>query len=261
MNELQTLRVEEPEAGIVTITINRPDKLNSLSPEVLRELLGTARSLAARDDLRVVIVTGAGRAFVAGADIEAMAGFNEEQAREFGQLGHEAMDALSALPVPVIAAVNGFALGGGLELALSCDLIYASDKAKFGLPEVKLGIIPGFGGTQRLGRVIGWHAARELVFTGDMLSADQAHNLGLVRAVYPLDSFLESVLKVARTIAARGPVAIRTAKDVMRRGMDTTLAEGNQLEVASFAGLWNSEDRNEGMAAFLQKRDAKFQGR
>ncbi|MBA2661810.1 MAG: enoyl-CoA hydratase/isomerase family protein [Bradymonadaceae bacterium] len=260
MTTLDSLEVEDRGDGIVVVTINRPEKLNALSPDVIADLHGAAELLAERTDLRVVILTGAGRAFVAGADIAAMAGFSPNEAHAFGRAGHAALDALSALPVPVIAAVNGFALGGGLELALACDLIYASEKAKFGLPEVTLGIIPGFGGTQRLGRVIGWQAARELVFTGATISAQKAQTLGLAVEIFAPEALLDGVLEIARAIAARGPLAIRAAKDVMRRGSELPLDEANQLEQGGFSGLWESTDRLEGMTAFLEKRAAAFTG-
>jgi enoyl-CoA hydratase len=256
----ETIKVEELEPGIVTITVNRPDKLNALNVQVLGELKSAATTLQSRDDLRVVILTGEGRAFVAGADIAAMSDLNADEALTFGAEGHETMDAIAAIPVPVIAAVNGFALGGGLELAISCDLIYASSKAKMGLPEVGLGIIPGFGGTQRLGRLIGWHAARELVFSGRTIGAEEAHRLGLALAVFEAEEFMSKVLERAREIGSRGPVAVRTAKRIMSQGSELGLDEANRLEVESFAGLWDTLDRQEGMGAFLEKRTADFKG-
>lgn len=261
MTNFENILVEEPEAGIVLIKINRPDKLNALSPEVFVDLKAATEQIAARDDVRVVILTGEGRAFVAGADISAMVNFSMEEAQAYGQSGHDVMDAISALPVPVIAALNGFTLGGGLELALACDLIYASEKAKIGLPEVGLAIIPGFGGTQRLGRLIGWHAARELVFTGKTIGADDAKRLGLVLDVFTPETLLDSVLEIAKNIASRGPLAVKAAKDVMRKGSEMPLTEANATEVASFAGLWPSADRQEGMSAFVEKRAAVFTGK
>ncbi|MFW6057249.1 MAG: enoyl-CoA hydratase/isomerase family protein [Persicimonas sp.] len=246
---------------IATLTMNRPKQLNALAPKVVDELAQAVEELAERDDIRVLVVTGKGRAFVAGADIKAMSEFDAAEATEFGNKGHEAMDALSALPYPVIAAVNGFALGGGLELALACDLIYASDKARLGLPEVGLGIIPGFGGTQRLGRTIGWHKARELVYTGRHVKADEALEMGLVCDVFAADGFIDSVFEVAATIASNGPVAVRTAKRLMREGSDLSLAEGNALERDAFAELFLTQDRKEGMDAFVEKRNANFEGK
>lgn len=260
MSTFETIKVEELEAGIVAITVNRPDKLNALNAQVLKDLKEAAVSLHDREDLRVVIITGEGRAFVAGADIAAMSELSVHDAFEFGREGHQTMNAIAALPVPVIAAINGFALGGGLELAISCDLIYVSSKAKLGLPEVGLGIIPGFGGTQRLGRLIGWHAARELVFTGRTVSADEAHHMGLALAVFDAENFMDKILETARGIAARGPVAVRRAKQIMAQGSELELEQANRLEVESFAGLWETMDRKEGMSAFLEKRPADFKG-
>ncbi|MFU8804437.1 MAG: enoyl-CoA hydratase/isomerase family protein [Bradymonadaceae bacterium] len=260
MTTFDTIKVEEHDDGIVMIMVSRPDKLNALNPQVLSELKEAATALHDRQDLRVVILTGEGRAFVAGADIAAMNAFTADEALEFGRAGHQTMNAISAIPVPVIAAVNGFALGGGLELALSCDLIYVSSKAKLGLPEVGLGIIPGFGGTQRLGRFIGWHAARELVFTGRTIDAEEAHRLGLALDVIELEGFADKIFENARLIASRGPIAVRVAKRIMREGRELPLDAANRREVESFAGLWETEDRTEGMAAFLEKRQAGFKG-
>ncbi len=256
-----TLELDFRPDHIATLTMNRPKQLNALGPKVVDELAKAVEELGERDDVRVLVVTGKGRAFVAGADIKAMSEFDQAQATEFGNKGHEAMDALSALPYPVIAAVNGFALGGGLELALACDLIYASDKARLGLPEVGLGIIPGFGGTQRLGRTIGWHKARELVLTGRHVKAAEAREMGLVCDVFAADKFIDSVFEVAATIASNGPVAVSTAKRLMREGSDLPLDEGNALERDAFAELFLTQDRKEGMDAFVEKREANFEGK
>lgn len=261
MTDYVNLKVSEAAPGIVVVAVNRPDQLNALNPEVLADLKAAADALKGRDDLRVVILTGEGRAFVAGADIKSMAGFAPEEARAFAEAGHAAMDAIAALDVPVIAAINGFALGGGLELALSADLLYASEKAKLGLPEVTLGIVPGFGGTQRLGRVIGWHAARDLVFSGRTIGAEEALRLGLVCQVLPQENFLGQVVEIAQTIASRGPVAVRVAKRVMREGSEQPLAQANATERGAFVELWETHDRKEGMAAFVDKRAAGFLGR
>lgn len=261
MTAFENIVVENHDNGVVLIKINRPDKLNALSPEVFVDLKAATEQIAARSDVRAVILTGEGRAFVAGADISAMANFSMDQAKAYGQTGHDVMDAISALPVPVIAALNGFTLGGGLELALACDLIYASEKAKIGLPEVGLAIIPGFGGTQRLGRLIGWQAAREMVFTGKTIDATEAKRLGLVLDVFAPESLMENVFGVANSIAGRGPLAVKTAKEVMRQGCELSLKEANAVEVGGFAELWPSADRQEGMSAFVEKRAAVFTGK
>ncbi len=260
MSDFEHLQVDLGDDGIATITIDRPKQLNALNGEVLSEILAATKALADDESLRAVILTGAGRAFVAGADIAAMKEMSADEAADFGHLGHRAMNGVESLPVPTIAAVNGFALGGGLELALSCDLIYVSEKARVGLPEVGLGIIPGFGGTQRLGRRIGWQQARRLVFTGDTLSADEALELGLAIDVFGADEFLDEILDVARSIAAHGPLAIERAKKVMRQGADLPLEQALKAEVNAFAGLWDSDDRLEGMEAFVEKRSPDFKG-
>lgn len=260
MSDYETLKVDRPADGVALITIDRPKRLNALNEEVLTELRAAAEQLCDDSDLRAVVITGAGRAFVAGADIAAMSELTEEQALQFGELGHAVMDSIEALPVPTIAAVNGFALGGGLELALSCDLIYLSENARVGLPEVGLGIIPGFGGTQRLGRRVGWQQGRRLVFTGDTLKPDEALRIGLAVDVFAAEDFLDQILSVATTISEKGPVAVRRAKSVMRQGAETSLEEANRLEVQAFAGLWDTADRSEGMAAFLEKRTPEFSG-
>ncbi|RDV39285.1 enoyl-CoA hydratase/isomerase family protein [Bradymonadaceae bacterium TMQ3] len=261
MTTFETLKLERLEDGIALLTVNRPDKLNALNAQVLSDLYEAAISLKDDASLRALILTGEGRAFVAGADIAAMSDMSEEASYEFSSLGHRAMTELSNLPVPVIAAVNGFALGGGLELALTADLIYVSEKARLGLPETGLGIVPGFGGTQRLGRRIGWQRAKELVFTGRTISADDAVAYGLALDKLPLEGFLDAIIKLARSISTRGPLAIRAAKQAMVQGSELPIDDANQKEVEAFSGLWNSHDRAEGMAAFLEKRTPTYEGR
>lgn len=256
----QTIELEFGDDGIATLRMNRPDQLNALNDQVLDDLEAAVGELGERDDVRVLVVTGKGRAFVAGADIKQMNGFDEAQATGFARKGHRVMDELSALPYPVIAAVNGFALGGGLELALSCDIIYASDKARMGVPEVGLGIIPGFGGTQRLGRTVGWHHARDLVFSGRQVKADEALQMGLACAVFAADEFIDRVYEAAEKIAANGPVAVSTAKRIMREGAELPLDEANALERDAFGELFLTEDRAEGMSAFVEKRAPDFTG-
>jgi enoyl-CoA hydratase len=207
-----------------------------------------------------VILTGEGKAFVAGADIGAMSELTPARAKAFADQGHAIGALIESAPFPVIAAVNGFALGGGCELALACDFIYASEKAKFGQPEVKLGVIPGFGGTQRLARRVGVGRARELVYTGDMIDAAEALRIGLVNAVVPADQLLPKTLEVAKKIAAQGPLAIAAAKRVTLNGVDADLRAANELEATAFASLFLSDDQREGMRAFLDKRPASFKG-
>jgi enoyl-CoA hydratase len=248
--------------GVGLVTVNRPKALNALDSRTIEELSQVVE--AARNDaaLRALVVTGAGdKAFVAGADISQMAGLTALEARRFADLGHRTLAALEALDVPTIAAVNGFALGGGCELALACDLAYASDKARFGQPEVNLGLIPGFGGTQRLARRVGPMRAMELVLTGDMVDGARAREMGLVLEVLPADKLMEHVLSVARKIAGKGAVCVAQAKRAVLAASDADLATGNQLERQAFAVLFGTEDAREGMRAFLEKRPARFQGK
>lgn len=248
-------------AHIATLTVNRPDKLNAINEEVLTGLAKAVGELEGDRDVRCAILTGAGeKAFVAGADIAAMSEMSPATARSFASLGQSVLAAIEALPFPVIAAVNGFALGGGCELALACDFIYASDKAKLGQPEVNLGVIPGFGGTQRLARRVGIGRARELCFTGDALGAEEALRIGLVNAVVPHAELIAKVTEVATKIASKGPLAIAQCKRVLLRGADVSLPVACELEVQAFAGLFGSGDQREGMSAFLAKKPANFRG-
>jgi enoyl-CoA hydratase len=253
--------VEVTQDGHVsTLTINRPDKLNALSREVLEDLRSAIEALEDRSDLRAAVITGTGKAFVAGADIAAMKSMSEVEGREFGTLGHGVFESIERLRVPVIAAVNGFALGGGCELALACDFIYASSKAKFGQPEVNLGIIPGFGGTQRLPRRVGSALARELIYTGKMITADEALRIGLANAVFEPDALIPAALGTAKEIATKGPLAVAAAKRLIRDGMDMPLPEANRLEQAAFGHAFGTQDQREGMSAFLEKRAPSFEG-
>lgn len=259
MSELVLLEKDGP---VATLTVNRPDKLNALDASVIAALHRRVEELAASGDVRCAILTGAGeKAFVAGADIAAMKGMSPGEARAFAQQGHALGAAMEALPIPLVAAVNGFALGGGCELALACDFIHASEKARFGQPEVKLGVIPGFGGTQRLARRVGIARARELVYSGAMISAADALAMGLVNAVHPPAELLPKVRALAATIAEMGPFAIAQAKRVLCEGEERPLAEANAIEVEGFARCFTTDDQKEGMAAFLEKRPAAFTGR
>jgi enoyl-CoA hydratase len=258
---MSTILVERA-GDVVTLTLNRPDKLNSLDEELLRELLATLHALDQDRALRAGIVTGAGdRAFAAGADIAAMSAMTPSQALRFSELGHRVGAALEQARIPFIAAVNGFALGGGCELALACDFIYASEKAKLGQPEVTLGVLPGFGGTQRLARRVGSARARELCMTGDVLGADEALRIGLVNRVFPHAELMPRVREAAGKLASRGPLAIAALKRVILRGEDVALPTANELETMAFASLFGTADQREGMKAFLEKRPPKFEGK
>jgi enoyl-CoA hydratase len=252
---------DESSPFVALITINRPDKLNALNREVLSSLFDALHGLQREGGVRAAIITGAGeKAFVAGADIGEMRAMTVPEAKAMSDLGHRVGELMESLPFVIIAAVNGFALGGGTELAMACDLVYASDRAKFGQPEVNLGVIPGFGGTQRLARRVGAGKARELVYTGDMIDAVEAHRIGLCEAVVPHGTVVEYARGVAKKIASKGPFAIAQAKVAMRRG-DPQLAAANELEAQAFAVCFGTTDQKEGMSAFVEKRAAVFSGK
>jgi len=252
----------ELDGPFATVTVDRPKSLNALDTRTLQELEKVVAELSQREQLRGVILTGAGeKAFVAGADIAEMNGMDADKARHFGALGQRVMNVIAALPVPVVAAVNGFALGGGCELALACDFIYASENARFGLPEVSLGVLPGFGGTQRLTRLLGRARAKELIFTGDIIDAAKAKQIGLVLDVVPLGNLLGHARSALERIAKKGPLAVRLAKEAIDRGADLELADGLNIERELFSDLFASADRREGMKAFLEKRPPVFTGR
>jgi len=253
--------VYEVKEGIATITFNRPKALNALNGALLAELSQALDEIAADEDIRVLILTGAGdKAFVAGADISELATFDSLKAKAFGRRGHDIINKLQQLPIAVVAAVNGFALGGGTEISIACDFIYASENAKFGQPEINLGVIPGFGGTQRLPRLIGTNMAKELIYTGKMITAAEALQLGLVNKVVPHDSLMAEVLKTAGVIASKGKVSLREAKQAINKGMDVDLASGCGIEIDAFALCYASPDAKEGTSAFLEKRQADFKG-
>lgn len=249
------------EEAIATITFNRPKALNALNAALLDEFADALRAVAADDAIRALILTGAGeKAFVAGADINELNRQGPLGGKHFARRGTEIIDQLTRLPIPVVAAVNGFALGGGTEMALACDFIYAAQTAKFGLPEINLGIIPGFGGTQRLPRLIGANRAKELIFTGRMLDADEAFRLGLVNKVCPPEQLMTLVRETCRIMAAKGRVSIRAAKQAIQHGLNVDLATGLALENDAFALCLASIDAKEGTSAFLEKRPAQFRG-
>lgn len=249
-------------APVVTVTVNRPKVLNALDEATLRELADAFGALAADPVVRCVIVTGAGeKAFAAGADIAAMVDLDPAQGRALSVCGHRMAEVMEGAPTPIIAAINGFALGGGLELALACDFALASSNARLGLPEVGLGVIPGFGATQRLARRIGPARARELLFTGNLVTADEALRLGLVNTVTEPSALMPTARTLAEKIASRAPLAVAAAKRALREGADLSLPQALSLEAELFGGLFGTADQREGMRAFLEKRPPKFQGR
>ena len=247
---------------IGTLMINRPKALNALNMETLREIQMGIQEVKNHSEVRVLIITGAGeKAFIAGADIAEMRGMNSIEALNFSKLGHLTLKMIEDLDRPVLAAVNGFALGGGTELALACDFIYASENAKFGLPEVTLGIFPGFGGTQRLPRLIGKGKAKELIMTGKMISSQEAFALGIANRVFPQSSLMEETKKVASQIAGNGAVAVRLAKMAVNAGFNMELTEACSLESYAFSLGFTTEDQKEGMTAFLEKRKPNYKGK
>ena len=245
------------EAGIATVTFNRPP-VNALNSDVVTELFSVANALDHDPDVKVIVLTGQGKAFVAGADIGEMSKFTPMQAREFAHNGHRALTRLEQAEKPVICAINGFALGGGCEVALACDIRIMADSARIGQPEVNLGIIPGFGGTQRLARLLGPGVAKELIYTGDSIDAQEALRIGLANKVVPGDKLMETAREIAQKIAGKGPTAVRLAKTVINRGLDSSLGTGNTLEIEAFGVCFSSGEPKEGMAAFLEKRKANW---
>ena len=243
------------------LTFNRPKALNALSASTLDEVADVIESVSRNDSIRVLILTGAGdRAFVAGADINEFTTLNPLSGRLFAEKGQDVFFQIERLPKPVIACVNGFALGGGCEIAMACDFIYASDKARFGQPEVNLGLIPGFGGTQRLSRLVGRAKAKEICMTGEMIDAQQGIALGLVAKVFPAEQLFDETMKVARALALRSAGVLRSVKRVVDGGADLDLRNGCALEAEAFGVCFGSEDMREGVSAFLEKRKPDFQG-
>jgi enoyl-CoA hydratase len=245
--------------AVAVLTVDRQDALNALDVATLTDLRDRLRDVADDDDVRAVILTGAGeKAFVAGADIKYMSGLDVEQAKAWGALGHEAGRLLETMPKPTIAAINGFALGGGCELALACDIRYAASGAKLGQPEVNLGIIPGWGGTQRLARVCGLGVAKELIFTGRVVGADEALRIGLVNGVH--DPVLDKARETAGLLAAKSPIALRVMKELANRALGGDHAVNLEAEGETFGELFSSDDAKEGMTAFVEKREPVFKG-
>jgi enoyl-CoA hydratase len=245
--------------GIATLTVNRPEALNALNGDLLDALLGAVREL--RGKAKAIVVTGAGKAFVAGADIAQMQALGPKEAEAFARRGQAIGQALADFPGPVIAAVNGYALGGGLELAMACDILLASEKAVVGQPEVKLGVVPGFGGSQRLPRRVGPGAAKWLLMTGESVKADEALRMGLVDHVVPHDSLLAAARDLALKVLANGPLATTACKRLVDRGLDLPLGAALDLEAKEFGAGFATHDQKEGMAAFLAKRKPAFTGK
>jgi enoyl-CoA hydratase len=253
----------ETQDGVRIVTVDRPEKLNALNTEVVEALGAAFAEAAGAADLRCLIVTGAGeKAFIAGADIGELSKLGPVAGREHARRGQAVVDQLERLPVPTIAAINGYAYGGGLELAMACCLRVASENARMGLPETSLGILPGYGGTQRLARLVGVSRALELVLTAAKgVTADEAHRIGLVNRVVPEGQALAGAREIAGKIAANGPAACRYAMEAIRRGAEMPIAEGLLLEATLFGLCAATEDMKEGMGAFLEKRPARFTGR
>lgn len=250
------------EGRVATVTVNRPDALNAMNSDVLREMLEKLVALGHREDIGAVILTGAGgKAFIAGADISEMRDKSSGEALAFVELGQMVSTTIERLPQPVIAAINGFALGGGCELALACDIRLCSENTRFGQPEINLGVIPGWGGTQRLARLCGMGFARELIYTARMVDAKEARARGLVNAVYPQDELMEKAREMASTIAGKSGVAMRYAKMATARALEQDLSGGLRIEADLFALSFSSADQKEGMSAFLDKRTPEFKHR
>jgi enoyl-CoA hydratase len=252
----------EKEGRIATLTINRPKALNALNVETLLDIKAAVEIVRDDNDIDVLIVTGAGdKAFVAGADITYMLDINAMQGREFGRIGQGVFSLIECISKPVIAAINGFTLGGGCELAMACDFRICSEKSLFGQPEVGLGVTPGFGGTQRLPRLVGTGMAKQLLYTGDTINAQEALRIGLVNAVVPSENLMEYVQKIAKKIASRGAIAVQFCKDAVNEGMQTDIDRAMTIEADIFGLCFATEDQKEGMKAFVEKRKAEFKGK
>jgi enoyl-CoA hydratase len=247
------------ENAIATITINRPDALNAFNTEMLLELHDRIKEIGADESVRVVILTGAGdKAFIAGADIQEMSEKDHDGAVAFSRRGHKLCDAIEDMPQPVIGAINGYALGGGCEIALACDVRLAAEHAKLGQPEVGLGIPPAWGGTQRLPRIVGVGRAKEIIFSGRHVDAQEAKDIGLVNDVYPADQLMDEAKKLAKTFLEKAPGALAASKKLVNRTMETSLATGNIHETKLFAAAFDGEEQSEGMEAFLERRKPTF---
>jgi enoyl-CoA hydratase len=250
------------EEKIATLTFNRPKVLNAMNLEVLGEIYDAVSACADNDDVRAVILTGAGdKAFVAGADIAQMQNATSVEILRLMEAGHKTMRLIETMPKPAIAAVNGFALGGGTEIALACDIRFASEKAIFGQPEILIGVIPGWGGTQRLPRLIGMGLAKEIILSGAQINAQRAYEIGLVNKVFPPEKLMEEAKKFAAKLAALPSFALKMAKNAINYGFDMSLDNASALEIGAIAQCFATEDQKEGMSAFLEKRKPNFKGR
>jgi enoyl-CoA hydratase len=250
------------EGAVGVVTIDRPEAMNALDVETLGELRDRLTELRREDAMRVIVLTGAGeKAFAAGADIKYMSGLSVEQAKEWGALGHQVGQLLETAPKVSLAAINGFALGGGCELALACDMRYAASTAKLGQPEVNLGIFPGWGGTQRLARVCGLGVAKDLILTGRVVDAEEAKRIGLVNDVFEPSELLETTLKIAQLIASKGPLALAEAKAAINHSLQGDYVQSLEAEATGFGELFSTVDAREGMTAFVEKREPDFKGR
>lgn len=259
MSDFETIKIERKETTLI-VTISREKALNALNRQVVKELHTFFSNHWSDETIGCVIITGAGKAFVAGADIPELAECDVRSGTELSARGLYLMKTIQNFPRPVIAAINGFALGGGCELAMACDIRLASEKAKFGQPEVSLGIIPGYGGTQRLPRLVGKGKAKQLILTGDMISAAEAYRIGLVDEVYAPDELMDKALEMAAKIASKAPLAIAAAKECINRGLEGPLSAGCDLEKANFGSICGTADQKEGLKAFLEKRPPNFKG-
>jgi len=252
--------IYEKEDGFAIITLNRPQRKNAINLELMKELLNALSEIKEDEEIRTAIITGAGDAFAAGADITMFDALTSPvKAWELSQ-GRNPIHEIERINKPFIAAINGLALGGGCELALACDLRIASEKAIFGQPEINLGLLPGAGGTQRLPRLVGLTKAKELLFTGDTISAEEAYRIGLVNRVVKEENLMEEAKKLAKKLASKPPIALRVIKSVINRGINTDIESGLKYEVDGFAILFSTKDREEGIKAFLEKRKPQFKG-
>ena len=252
----------ERDGAVAIVTFNRPKVLNALNAQTLTELAGAITSFKDDDAVRAIVITGAGeKSFVAGADITELAVLSPVAGKEHARRGQQIFDAIEQLGKPVIAAINGFALGGGCELAMACTLRIAADTARFGQPEINLGLIPGYAGSQRLPRLVGKGVALEILLTGDMINAQRAYEIGLVNRVVPAAELMTEAKKLAQTLAAKAPIAVRYILDAVHQGLDTPFAQGEYLETSLFGTIASSDDMREGTRAFLEKRKAAWQGK